>query len=262
MGGVWTNGEGISVYKKKQNEIGLEEILSLPRYRENWQDEDAIPSKSSLPRPHNVRFLLSTCHNKLYGIGMENEDFDLAMDMVRILLAKIQDETSIGEYPKFWITSSDYQTVEGRARVAGVVQQLFREYANQFPDVFDEHEKIQVGNDCIAEAVGILKDWSLAANYDDADDWDLMGETYEQFTHINLKRQQGQFFTNRLVVNMMVRMLDPQIGERTLDPAGGSGGFSTGMFRYLRRKVIENSTQHFLFTRVIIFRKSCCFTFI
>ena len=66
MGGVWTNGEGISVYKKKQNEIGLEEILSLPRYRENWQDEDAIPSKSSLPRPHNVRFLLSTCHNKLY----------------------------------------------------------------------------------------------------------------------------------------------------------------------------------------------------
>ena len=89
VGGVWTNGEGISVYKKKQNEIGLEEILSLPRYRENWQDEDAIPSKSSLPRPHNVRFLLSTCHNKLYGRGMENEDFDLAMDMVRILLARL-----------------------------------------------------------------------------------------------------------------------------------------------------------------------------
>ena len=73
-----------------------------------------------------------------------------------------------------------------------------------------------------------------------------MGETYEQFTHINLKRQQGQFFTNRLVVNMMVKMLDPIIGERTLDPAGGSGGFSTGMFRYLRRKVIENSNPHTL----------------
>lgn len=241
LGGVWTNGEGISVYKKTRDGIGLEEILSLPRYRDNWVDEDGIPNKSSLPRPHNVRFLLSTCHNKLYGRGMENEDFDLAMDMVRILLAKIQDETSIGENPKFWITNSEYQTVEGRAHVANIVQQLFREYANQFPDVFDEYEKIQVGNDCIAEAVGILKDWSLAAKYDDADDWDLMGETYEQFTHINLKRQQGQFFTNRLVVNMMVRMLDPEIGERTLDPAGGSGGFSTGMFRYLRRKVIENT---------------------
>lgn len=244
LGGVWTNGEGLSVYKRTKDKIGLEQILSLPRYRENWQNEDAIPNKSDLPRPHNVRFLLSACHNKLYGRGMENEDFDLAMDMVRILLAKIQDETSIGEYPKFWITNSDYHTNEGRTRVANIVQQLFREYANQFPDVFDEHEKIQVGNDCIAEAVGILKDWSLAAKYDEADDWDLMGETYEQFTHINLKRQQGQFFTNRLVVNMMVRMLDPEIGDRVLDPAGGSGGFSTGMFRYLRRKVIDNTHPH------------------
>ncbi len=242
VGGVWTNGEGISVYKKSQSRVGLEELLSLPRYRESWSEDDKIPSKSSLARPHNVRFLLSTCHNKLYGRGMENEDFDLAMDMVRILLAKIQDETSPGENPRFWITNNDFKTVEGRAHAAQVVQDLFREYANQFPDVFDEYEKIQVGDDCIAEAIGILKDWSLAAKFDEADDWDLMGETYEQFTHINLKRMQGQFFTNRLVVNMMVKMLNPEVGENSLDPAGGSGGFCTAIFRYLRHKVISNTS--------------------
>ena len=241
IGGVWTNGEGISVYKKSQTGVGLEELLSLPRYRESWSEDDKIPNKSSLSRPHNVRFLLSTCHNKLYGRGMENEDFDLAMDMVRILLAKIQDETSPGENPRFWITNSDFHSAEGRARAAKVVQELFREYANQYPDVFDEYEKIQVGDDCIAEAIGILKDWSLAAKFDDADDWDLMGETYEQFTHINLKRMQGQFFTNRLVVNMMVRMLNPEVGENSLDPAGGSGGFCTAIFRYLRHKVISTT---------------------
>lgn len=242
IGGVWTNGEGLHVYKKKgNNEVGLEEILSLPRFRETWGEDDIIPDKDSLPRPHNVRFLLASCHNKLYGRGMENEDFDLAMDMVRILLAKIQDETSPGKLPRFWITSSEFQTTEGRQQVAATVQSLFREYANQYPDIFDEHEKIQVGFDCIAEAVGVLKDWSLAARIDDADDWDLMGETYEQFTHINLKRQQGQFFTNRLVVSMMIKILDPQVGEHTLDPAGGSGGFATAIFRYLRRKIIDNT---------------------
>lgn len=241
IGGVWTNGEGISVYRKSNSGVGLDELLSLPRYRESWTGEDKIPNKSSLPRPHNVRFLLSTCHNKLYGRGMENEDFDLAMDMVRILLAKIQDETSPGENPRFWITNSDFQTAEGRSKSAKIVQELFREYANQYPDVFDEFEKIQVGDDCIAETIGILKDWSLAAKFDDADDWDLMGETYEQFTHINLKRMQGQFFTNRLVVNMMVRMLNPDVGENSLDPAGGSGGFCTAIFRYLRHKVIKNT---------------------
>lgn len=245
IGGVWTNGTGIYVYKKRiGGEVGLDKILSLPRYREKWTATNSIPKKSELPRPHNVRFLLSACHNKLYGRGMENEDFDLAMDMVRILLAKIQDETAPGEFPRFWITEDDFQTAEGKKRAADEIQKLFREYANHFPDVFDAHEKIQVGDDCIAEAVGVLKNWSLAARNDDADDWDLMGETYEQFTHINLKRQQGQFFTNRLVIDMMVRMLDPEIGEHTLDPAGGSGGFATGVFRYLRRKVLSRTVPN------------------
>lgn len=245
VGGVWTNGDGLAVYKKKSGkEIGLDEILSLPRYRENWNDDDIIPSKQSLPRPRNVRFLLASCHNKLYGRGMENKDFDLAMDMVRILLAKIQDETSPGDFPKFWITESDFKTTEGRRHAAGNIQKLFREYADQFPDVFDAHEKIQVGDDCVAEAVGVLKNWSLASRNDDADDWDLMGETYEQFTHMNLKRQQGQFFTNRLVIDMMVKMLDPNVGEHTLDPAGGSGGFATAIFRYLRRKVINSTVEN------------------
>ena len=53
---------------------------------------------------------------------MENEDFDLAMDMVRILLAKIEDETAPGENPRFWITNSEYHSSDGRARAAAEVQ--------------------------------------------------------------------------------------------------------------------------------------------
>ena len=160
---------------------------------------------------------------------------------MNILLAKIQDETSPGQYPVFWVTDEQYKTEKGRIEVANNIQKLFRTYADQYPDIFESYEKIQVGIEPIVEAVGILKDWALAAKYDDADDWDLMGETYEQFTHINLKRQQGQFFTNRLVINTMVKMLDPVVGEHSLDPAGGSGGFATALFRYLRRKVIDST---------------------
>lgn len=242
VGGVWTNGDAISVYKRRKGkEVGLDEIVSLPKFGDDWNGDDTIPSKASLPRPRNIRFLLSSCHNKLYGRGMENQDFDLAMDMVRILLAKIQDETEPGDYPKFWITEHEFRTVEGRKAVAKRVQDLFRAYADMYPSVFDAHDKIQVGDDCIAEAVGVLKNWSLAARNDDADEWDLMGETYEQFTHINLKRQQGQFFTNRLVIDMIVGILDPEVGEHVLDPAGGGGGFATGLFRHLRRKVVAST---------------------
>ena len=203
VGGVWTNGDGLAVYKKKTGtEIGLDEILSLPRYREDWNGDDVIPSKFSLPRPHNVRFLLSSCHNKLYGRGMENEDFDLAMDMVRILLAKIQDETTPGDFPRFWITETDFKTVEGRKHAADTIQQLFREY---------------------------------------------MGDAYEflikKFADLS-KKNAGEFYTPREVVRLMIRILDPDIGEHALDPAGGSGGFATSIFRYLRRKVIANTAPN------------------
>ena len=242
QGGVWTNGDDMSVFKiRASGEPGLDEALSLPMSGESWVSTSTIPDKAKLPRPKNIRFLLSTCHNKLYGRGMENADYDLAMDMVRILLAKIQDETSPGKKPKFGISDSDFKTSEGRKNAVDEVRRLFREYADLYPSIFDEHETIQVGDDCVAEAIGILKNWSLAARNEEADDWDLMGETYEQFTHINLKRQQGQFFTNRLVIDMMVRILAPKVGENALDPAGGSGGFATGVFRYLRRKVLEST---------------------
>ena len=73
----------------------LDEILSLPRYRENWSGSDSIPNKGDLPRPHNVRFLLSACHNKLYGRGMENEDFDLAKHLAKNLAnIKIEENES------------------------------------------------------------------------------------------------------------------------------------------------------------------------
>jgi len=65
-----------------------------------------------------------------------------------------------------------------------------------------------------------------------------MGHAYEQYTATYLKRQQGQFFTNRLVTDFMVSLLDPDYQDVILDPAGGSGGFLTATMRYIRQKIL------------------------
>lgn len=125
--------------------------------------------------------------------------------------------------------------------MAKTIRSLFHEYAEQYPTVFDKDEDIAVGDSTLVEAASVLQDYSFVSREDDADDWDLMGAAYEQFTHVTLKRQQGQFFTNRLVVKAMVDMLDPDIADKVLDPAGGSGGFATAAFRYKRRKAIDGT---------------------
>lgn len=56
---------------------------------------------------------------------------------------------------------------------------------------------------------------------------DLMGDAYEillkKFAD-DSKAQAGEFYTPRTIVNLLVRILDPQPGETVYDPACGSGG--------------------------------------
>ncbi|MEU2205635.1 N-6 DNA methylase [Microbacterium oleivorans] len=241
-GGVWTNGDDTTFFRVDRQRGALDKATELPRSGEEWGAVDRR-KKADLVRPSDVRRLFRVCNNKLYGRGMENSDYDLTMDMVRILLAKIQDESESGSYPNFYVTPDEYGTAEGTALAARRIRDLFERFAEQYRSVFPAGEKIEVPDEAIVEVAAVLQPWTLVAAYDDADDWDLMGAAYEQYTHTNLKRQRGQFFTNRLIVNLMVRMASPRVGEKVLDPAGGSGGFVTAAFRHLRRLVIEETAE-------------------
>lgn len=56
---------------------------------------------------------------------------------------------------------------------------------------------------------------------------DLLGEVYEYFLAqfaLAEGRNAGEFFTPESIVRLLVEMLEPQEGERVLDPACGSGG--------------------------------------
>jgi len=66
-----------------------------------------------------------------------------------------------------------------------------------------------------------------------------MGHAYEQYTATYLKRVKGQFFTNRLIIDLLVSTINLGYSDLILDPAGGSGGFLTGAMRYVRRKILE-----------------------
>lgn len=46
----------------------------------------------------------------------------------------------------------------------------------------------------------------------------------------------GQFFTPREVIRMMVRVIDPQVGQSVYDPACGTGGFLAQAYEYMRSK--------------------------
>src|SRR3954447_2979404 len=239
-GGVWTNSdEDVQPFRRISDPANrLEPAPGFPRHNENW-DAVGRRRRDQLDRPRDVRGLLRLCHNKLHGRGIDGDEEDLTMDMVRIILAKAQDEIGAGPLPDFSCTPEEYRTADGHRAVAERVQRVFRDFADDTPGVFGAHERIGVSPAAVTEVVAVLQPYQVTTRLEDADEWDIMGSAYEQYTASHLKRQRGQFFTNRLLVELMVRVLGPGADVKGLEAAGVSGGFITGVLRHVRRKVIE-----------------------
>ncbi|MGV8915981.1 MAG: N-6 DNA methylase [Kaistella sp.] len=70
-------------------------------------------------------------------------------------------------------------------------------------------------------------------------DRDVMGDIYESLLEKNAgekKSGAGQYFTPRPLINVMVKLMEPKIGEKWNDPACGTFGFMIAANQYLLEK--------------------------
>jgi type I restriction enzyme M protein len=134
-----------------------------------------------------------------------------------LLFCKIFNETNTG--------LDDVVTFRsGQGEEAEVVHKrlvnLFAEVKTEYNDVFNERDEITLDAASLVYVVGELQTYCIT----DADR-DAVGEAFEVFIGPALRGTEGQFFTPRNVVRMLVKALDPAPGEMLIDPACGSGGF-------------------------------------
>ncbi|MFK4167303.1 N-6 DNA methylase [Paenibacillus lautus] len=81
----------------------------------------------------------------------------------------------------------------------------------------------------------------------DALDWynakeEGLGNLYEGLLEKNASEQKsgaGQYFTPRVLIDVMVQLIDPKVGERCNDPAAGTFGFMIAADKYLKSKSDE-----------------------
>jgi type I restriction enzyme M protein len=63
----------------------------------------------------------------------------------------------------------------------------------------------------------------------------LFGDMYEQLLRdLQAAGNAGEFYTPRAVTELMVRMVNPRLGEKIMDPACGTGGFLTCAIEHVR----------------------------
>lgn len=235
-GGIWINQTDAPKYFHR---VGgrLDEWPNIPRANEDWE---AIGrhKKRNLRPPHNLVETFKRCHNALYKVGIDSED--LAMDMVRIILAKYRDEMREGDTCEFRCTPLELQSAEGRKRVGDRVRALFIEVRDAHRDVFDEYEYITAGDREIATVVSELQDFRFVPDEDTEEVYDIVGAAYEVYVGSHLKGDRGQYFTHRLIVQLLVRLVDPDERDVILDCAMGSGGFLIAAMRHVTQKIMQS----------------------
>ena len=85
----------------------------------------------------------------------------------------------------------------------------------------------------------LLKDVLVEVNkihFDDRGESQTLGRLYESLLKEmrDAAGDSGEFYTPRPVVNFMVKVTDPRLGEVVLDPACGTGGFLAAVYEHLK----------------------------
>lgn len=225
QGGFWTNGNKIDFYRKDLSSGNITAWLGIPKYNQAW-DSIGKYKKSDLIVPVDLKLAFRRCHNAIYRSGIDSED--IALDMVRIILSKIEDEASAKEECDFHITPEEFSNETARDAACNRVRKLFRTVRDRYTDVFSSTEEITASNAQLAVVISQLQQYSFMDSTHD-----VIGTAYEVYVASHLKGERGQYFTNRLVVNMMVNMAAPSERDIILDPACGSGGFILASMNYI-----------------------------
>lgn len=225
QGGFWTNGNKIDFYRKETGTGNIVSWLGIPKYQQAW-DSIGKYKKSDLIIPVDLKLAFRRCHNAIYRSGIDSED--IALDMVRIILSKIEDEASAREECDFHITPEEFADATARKAACTRVRRLFYAVRDRYTDVFSPTEEITASDNQLAVVISQLQQYSFMDS-----PHDVIGTAYEVYVASHLKGERGQYFTNRLVINMMVKMSSPSERDIILDPACGSGGFILTAMNYI-----------------------------
>lgn len=236
--GVWFNGEERLYLYKKNEENGhviFQEIPNIPKYGESIDDIGALKRKDLIPT-HNLKATFKAIRNYLAANAVgATRDEAIAQQLINVIFCKIFDErwTAPDAVVKFRVGVNDNDE-----QIKDRVVELFKSVKAKYHEIFTNDDSITLDAPSIAYIVGELQNYCLL----DAER-DVLADAFETFIGHALKGGQGQFFTPRNVIRMMVEILDPKTTEMLIDPACGSGGFIIESLRYIWEKVHQEAEQ-------------------
>ena len=217
--GVWYNGEQKLCLIKNvvKGAISFEEIPNIPEYGERIEDV-GLYRRKDLITPHNLKSVFKDIRNYFAANNVgATRDETFAQQFINLLFCKIYDErfTKMDDIVRFRAGIN-----EPNSDVSERLRSIFADVKEQYKDVFSDEDVISLDDSSITYAVAQLQPFCIKDSQRDA-----IGDAFESFIDYTTKGSQGQFFTPRNVVKLIVSMAQLSTKDKLIDPACGTGGF-------------------------------------
>lgn len=219
--GVWSNGESISFYHRKDPNY-FEDIPSLPSANEKlsdilsarWTIDDLVKKDKLVNEKKSLKDLILEMEDEV----LANAGVDVFEELFKLIFTKLYDEMESGREKKRHLSFKNYGDTETELKAK--IQDLFEKACKKWDGVFSKGSKIELTPSHLAVCVSSLEGVKLFNS-----NLDVVDEAFEYLISKSSKGEKGQYFTPRYVIDMCVKMLNPQEQETIIDTAAGSCGF-------------------------------------
>ena len=246
---LWSNGTQTIVWHRK-NPNYFVELPELPTVSQTIDDVAGQPwtvdtlldkdkeREREGARTRSLRDLIEDLEDEV----LANAGVDVFEEVFKLIFTKLYDEMACyrGTYKHLRFRNSNTA-----AQLKVAVQTLFDEARKKWPGVFPDDDRIKLSADHLQVCVGSLEDWKLFNS-----NLDIIDDAFEYLVNKSAKGEKGQYFTPRWVIDMCVKMLNPQEHETVVDTACGSAGFTVHAMFHVWKQIVDDigKSQSHLFT--------------
>jgi type I restriction enzyme M protein len=244
--GVWSNGDSISYYQRKDPNY-FEDIPRIPSALEKLSD--VLSARWTIDDLKNLNKLVVE-KKSLKDLILEMEDevlanagVDVFEEVFKLIFTKLYDEMEGWRDRKKHLVFRNYGDTETELKAK--IQDLFDKARGKWEGVFTEDAKLQLTPSHLSVCIASLESVMLFNS-----NLDVVDEAFEYLINKSSKGEKGQYFTPRYVIDMCVKMLNPQEHETLIDTAAGSCGFPVHGIFHVWEAILksEGLTKSHLFT--------------
>lgn len=165
----------------------------------------------------------------LAGAGVDSFN-----EIFKLIYAKLYDE----KYARDKNDELDFRKSTDSRITYDRINKLFASAKQEWPGMFLPGEEIQLSPSHLSVCVGELEKVKLLDT-----NLEIIDRAFEYLLPDVAKGKKGQYFTPRHVIDMAVKMLNPNKDEYIVDPASGSGGFLIHAMQWVWDKHMSNISR-------------------